>query len=87
MARSRDASTDELRFRARQNVVLELGYFLGKLGRDKVVALYREKADFEMPSDYSGVLFVPFDSQGRWQFDLVRELKASGYDVDANRLL
>jgi len=57
------------------------------LGRDRVVALYREDENFEMPSDYSGVLFVPFDSMGRWQFDLVRELKASGYEVDANKLL
>ena len=40
-----------------------------------------------MPSDYSGVLFVPFDTAGRWQFDLVPELKAAGYNVDANNLL
>lgn len=68
-------------------MVFELGYFLGKLGRERVIALYREDENFEMPSDYSGVLFVSYDSAGRWQFDLIKELKACGYDVDANRLL
>jgi predicted nucleotide-binding protein len=87
MAYQRNANPENAKPRARQNVVLELGYFLGKLGRDRVVALYTQDEDFEMPSDYSGVLFVPFDGSGRWQFDLVRELKASGYEVDANKLL
>lgn len=73
--------------RARQNVVFELGYFIGKLGRAKVIALFRPDENFEMPSDYSGVLFTPFDEAGRWQFDLISELKACGYDVDANKLL
>ena len=75
------------KYRARQNVILELGYFLGTLGRNSVVALHTEEEKFEIPSDYSGVLFVPFDSKGRWQFDLLKELKACGYDVDANKLL
>jgi hypothetical protein len=42
--------------RARQNVVLELGFFVGKLGRKRVVALHRVVEGFEMPSDYGGVL-------------------------------
>ena len=73
--------------RARQNVILELGYFLGTLGRKRVVAFHSEDENFEIPSDYSGVLFVPFDTKGRWQIDLVKELKACGYDVDANKLI
>jgi len=73
--------------RARQNVVFELGYFIGRLGRENVVALYRADDQFELPSDYSGVLFVPFDGAGRWMVDLVRELKAAGYQVDANKAL
>lgn len=87
MAYQRNADPESAKPRARQNVILELGYFLGKLGRDRVVALHTQDEGFEMPSDYSGVLFVPFDISGRWQFDLVRELKASGYEVDANKLL
>lgn len=73
--------------RARQNVILELGYFLGKLGRDRVMALFKPEQDFEMPSDYSGVLFIPFDDAGKWKFDVAKELRACGYEVDANRLL
>lgn len=73
--------------RARQNVVFELGYFIGKLGRERVLPLFRPEKDFELPSDYSGVLYVPYDSSNRWQFDLVKELKACGYDIDANVLL
>jgi len=72
--------------RARQNVVLELGFFLGKLGRSKVLPLYRKHDDFDMPSDYHGVLFTEYDGGGVWKFKLVQELAAIGVDVDANRL-
>jgi len=87
VGRKRTESNKHLQTRARQNVVLELGFFLGKLGRERVVSLYRNQRNFEIPSDYSGVLFVPFDPGGRWQYDLVRELKSAGYSVDANKLL
>jgi predicted nucleotide-binding protein len=73
--------------RARQNVILELGYFLGRLGRERVFTLYREVSSFEIPSDYSGVVFTALDAAGRWQFDLVRELRAAGYQLDANKIL
>jgi predicted nucleotide-binding protein len=78
------STTADLLLRARQNVILELGYFLGKLGRARVCALY--EADVEIPSDYKGVLFVELDKSDRWKFDLVRELRAAGFDVDANRI-
>jgi len=81
------ASLESAKFRARQNVIFELGFFVGKLGRERVCVLYQEVANFEMPTDYSGVLYTPFDRKGRWQFDLVKELKACDYDVDANKLL
>jgi predicted nucleotide-binding protein len=71
--------------RARQNVVLELGYFVGRLGRNRVIALKR--GDLELPSDFSGVVYTPYDAAGHWRFELVRELKAVGYKVDANSLL
>lgn len=73
--------------RARQNVIFEFGYFIGKLGRERVVALHKVSKNFEMPSDYSGVIFVPYESKGSWKFQIVQELKASGYEVDANKLL
>jgi predicted nucleotide-binding protein len=66
--------------------VLELGFFFGKLGRGKVVALYKKADDFELPSDLQGVLYTEYDAAGHWRFALVQELKAAGYDVDANDL-
>jgi len=70
--------------RARQNVVLELGYFMGKLGRARVVALY--KAGTELPSDIHGLAFVEIDNSGAWRYRIASELAAAGYDVDLNRL-
>ena len=69
--------------RARQNVIIEFGYFVGKLGRERVCALV--KGDVERPSDYDGVLYIPLDNSGGWEMRLIRELKSAGYDVDANR--
>jgi predicted nucleotide-binding protein len=69
--------------RARQNVLLKLGFFLGALGRSRVCALYVEGV--EIPSDYSGVLFLLLDGGGAWRIGLLRELIASGLQVDANR--
>jgi predicted nucleotide-binding protein len=71
--------------RARQNVILELGFFLGKIGRDLVCALY--EPGVEIPSDFSGVLFVELDPNRRWHLELARELKAAGFDVDLNKLV
>lgn len=76
-------SFEAQRARARQNVILELGFFLGALGRSRVCALYAEGV--EIPSDYSGVLFVPLDDSDAWRITLLRELIAAGIQVDANR--
>ena len=70
--------------RARQNVILELGFFLGKLSRKHVCALYKEGV--EMPSDYDGVLFIPMDKNDGWQLKLANEIKAAGIKIDMNRL-
>ncbi len=74
-----------LRPRARQNVVFEFGYFIGKLGRGRVCALV--KGDFETPSDYDGVLYVPLDENDGWKMRLLRELKVAGFELDANQAL
>lgn len=78
---------DEARPRARQNVIFEHGYFIGKLGRKNVLMLHRVVDDFEMLSDYSGVLYTPFDKSGAWQLELVKELKSIGYEIDADNLI
>ena len=71
-----------LRPRPRQNVVQELGYFHGRLGRDRVGALI--KGELEMPSDFDGVAYIRMDDVGGWKLKLIRELRAAGFDVDAN---
>ena len=76
---------DDPQFRARQNVIFEFGYFIGEYGRNRVRALV--KGNVEIPSDYSGVLYIPLGSSNDWKKNLVRELRSAGFDVDANRLL
>lgn len=71
--------------RARQNVILELGYFLGALNRKRVCALYVK--DVELPSDLSGVLYVPVDEHEAWKMKLAKEIKVSGIDVDLNLVM
>ncbi|MGA2005425.1 MAG: nucleotide-binding protein [Terriglobales bacterium] len=77
------SSPEKLNSRARQNVILELGYFIGKLSRARVCALYREGV--EIPSDIHGVLYVPYDEGGGWRLKLANEIRAAGISVDMNR--
>lgn len=71
--------------RARQNVVLELGFFLAALGRDRVCVLY--KGGVEVPSDYLGVLYEELDQKGAWRLRLATEIKAAGVSVDLNKVM
>lgn len=80
-------SPETEKFRARQNVILELGYFLGRLGRERVFVLFREEKNFEIPSDYAGVIYTPYDIDGRWAFTLAKELKEADYMVDIDKIL
>jgi len=72
------------RSRARQNVVFEHGYLIGKLGRHNVCALV--KGDIEIPNDISGIVYIPFDSHGAWRLNVVQELRKTGYEIDMNRI-
>jgi predicted nucleotide-binding protein len=71
--------------RARQNVVLELGYFIGKLGRRHVCAI--KSGELEMPSDIIGVVWTPFDNNGAWKAALAKELEAVGHEIDWNKAM
>lgn len=66
--------------RARQNVVFELGFFIGRLGSDRVCALMGPGV--ERPSDFDGVVYVPFDEAGGWRTELVREIAAAKIPFD-----
>ncbi|TDG05286.1 hypothetical protein E1N52_26485 [Paraburkholderia guartelaensis] len=79
----RSVKEDELKPRARQNVLLELGYFICHLGRERVCALRRGNVD--IPSDFAGVVWESMDDGGGWRLALARELRAAGHEVDLNK--
>lgn len=71
--------------RARQNVVFEHGYLMGKIGRNKVCALV--KGDIETPNDISGVVYVPLDDLGAWKMKVAKEMRDLGYQIDMNKII
>lgn len=76
---------DDYKNRARQNVIFELGYFIGKLGRDNVMALCDK--DIEIHSDISGFVYTEIDKNGYWKNELIRELRENGFKIDANKII
>jgi predicted nucleotide-binding protein len=74
-----------LQGRARQNVILELGFFTGSLGRRRVCGLFRP--GLEVPSDFHGVLFIEMDAQGGWKAKLAQELVTAGMQINIQALL
>ena len=73
--------------RVRQNVVLELGMFLAKLGRERVAILLKEATDFERPSDIQGLIYIPFQNKvDEVSLNLIRELSRQGYTIDPSRI-
>ena len=65
---------------ARQNVILKLGYFMGKLGHNKVCGLY--KGNVEIPSDVLGVLYLKYEKAiEERHFDIYQELERAGYKL------
>ena len=80
-------SDANLKSRVRQNVVLELGMFLSKLGREKVAILLKEESDFERPSDIQGLIYIPFQNKvDEVAISLIRELSRQGYSIDSTRI-
>ena len=83
--RLKHAAASEEEKRARQNVILELGYFIGRIGRNRVLVIREDGV--ELPSDLTGVICVPLDASGAWQVDTARELHAAGLAVDLNKAI
>nr|WP_319491642.1 nucleotide-binding protein [uncultured Desulfobacter sp.] len=79
------AKAENLNVRARQNVVFEHGYLIGRLGRGKVSALVDGK--LELPNDISGVVYISLDEGATWQLQLAKEMKQVGYKIDMNKLI
>ena len=77
----------EKQYRARQNVVLELGMLLAKLGRDKVAILIKSQKDMEKPSDISGLMYIPFiDNVEDAKTQLYKELCSANFYINPKKL-
>lgn len=83
----RAGHVDEKQFRARQNIVLELGMLLAKLGRKRIAILLKDQTDMEKQSDISGLMYIPFkDSIDDAKIMLFKELNDAGYYISPEKL-
>jgi predicted nucleotide-binding protein len=71
---------------ARQKTILALGFFIGKLGLNHVFVIHRKEENFDVLSDYAGVLYIPYEPEV-WELTLARVLVASGFNIDSTKLL
>jgi predicted nucleotide-binding protein len=71
--------------RARQNVVFEMGYFIGKLNRAHVFLLLENGV--EKPGDLDGIIYTEVDTEGMWKIKLAKRLKSVGYEINANTII
>lgn len=77
----------EKKYRVRQNVILELGMLLSRLGRTKVAILLKNIEDMEKPSDINGLIYIPFSSDVKEAtVDLAKEMNRNGYYIDVSKL-
>ncbi|MCK4654721.1 MAG: nucleotide-binding protein [Candidatus Cloacimonetes bacterium] len=76
--------SEEMQFRPTQNVILEVGFFVGKFGRKNVSTLHHE--DIELPADYHGYEYIKIDETNDWKSTLAKELKNAGFDIDLNKI-
>ena len=79
---------DEKAYRARQNVVLELGMLLARLGRQNVAILLKTQENMERPSDIQGLIYIPFkdDIEKEAGITLAKTMAARGYQIDIKKL-
>jgi predicted nucleotide-binding protein len=79
---------EDVRPRPRQNVIFELGYFIGKIGRERVCMLVKEDAGgIEMLSDLRGVIHIPYDEAGGWILKLAGNIRDAGLPVNLSKII
>lgn len=76
-----DKENLQMTFRARQNVIFEMGLFAGNLGKNKVIVLYEKNDKFEFPSDINGIFYIEYDNLGEWKTALSDNLKKIGFVI------
>lgn len=67
--------------RADQRVIFHLGYWIGKLGRERVFTLYYDQRSFRWPTEYFDVIYTPLDREGLWKTELVKRLEQCGFKL------
>ncbi len=81
----KDDADRQLNPRARQNVIFEFGYFIGKLNPNRVCLLYKE--GIELPSYIPDVVYVPMDSADDWKLKLGQGMRNAGLPIDMSQIL
>ena len=84
---AKNEAATKRKLRPRQDVIFELGFLLGRLGKGNVLVFFRECANFETPADFEGIKFTAFDDRDSWKLALIRELSNCGLTVDRDRIL
>ncbi len=74
----------EALMRADQRVVFHLGFWIGRLGRERVFALHYDQRSFRRPTEYFDVIYTPFDREGLWKKELLGRLKQAGFVIQGN---
>lgn len=69
-------------YRARQNVIFEMGFFSGVLGRDRIIVLYEPNDKFEFPSDIIGIYYTAYSDNNKWKQELRSHLRKIGFEFD-----
>lgn len=78
---------EDKKYRVRQNVILELGMLLAKIGRPKVAILLSQAEEMEKPSDIEGLIYIPFKNNvEEGKISLAKELQRNGYNIDITKL-
>lgn len=70
---------------ADQRVVFHLGYWIGKLGRNRVFALYYDQRSFRWPTEHFDVIYIPLDRNDAWKKELINRLKTSGINASVEK--
>ena len=82
----KDQKPKDAKFSSHQNVVFELGYMIGKFGRNRVFVLYDEKKNFELPSNFFNAYYIPYDRERAWHVELIKVFNDHGYKADIKQL-
>ncbi len=84
---AKNEAVTKRKLRPKQDVVFELGFLLGNLGKGNVLVFFRECANFEIPIDFEGIKVAAFDDRDSWKLALLRELSNCGLAVEGDRIL